>query len=375
MTHTSAAFAGRRARTLLRPYVPVCLAALALAAGCHEKSVEHVETSAAVPVAVDVARLAPFGDKVVASGLVAAAPGAELTVIAPEGTRIAEIPRAEGETVKTGDLLVRFDLPNLTSDVAAKRAAVAQASARVEAAKASFTRLTGLLAQGVAAPREVEDAKRQQAEAEADLEQARTAVETAVALSARAVVRAAFPGVVAKRFHNAGDFVEAAASDPVLKVINPAQLQVVASVPVSDLRRVVVGRPAQVKEPGRDEGEAARVLTKPAWMDPASATGDVRLGFLKPTSLPAGTRVDVEIEGEAHPQALVIPAAAVVSEEGEIFVMVAGADNKAHKYPIAIGLSTRTEVEVTSGLKAGDRVIVRGQDGLPEGATISVEAK
>ena len=145
--------------------------------------------------------------------------------------------------------------------------------------------------------------------------------------------------------------------------------------PVGDLRRVVVGRAAEIKEPGQDEGEPARVLTRPAQVDPAGATGDVRLVFLKPTGLPAGTRVEIEIHGEDHPQALVIPAAAVVIEEGEIFVMVAGADGKAHKYPIAIGLATRTEVEVTSGLKVGDRVIVRGQDGLPEGAAVSIEAK
>jgi RND family efflux transporter MFP subunit len=372
MTHRPEPTAGPRSRDRGRP---LWLLAFALMTACHEKSVEQVETTAAVPVAVETAKVQPFGDKIVASGLVTAAPGGELTVVAPEAARIVEMPRAEGEAVRTGDLLVRFEIPTLASDVAAKRAAVAQASARVVAARANFTRLSGLLAQGVAAPRDVEDAKRQQAEAEADLEQARTAVDAAVSLSVRSVVRATFPGVISKRFHNPGDFVEAAASDPVLKVINPSQLQVVAAVPVGDLRRVVVGRAADIKEPGQDEREPARVLTKPAQVDPAGATGDVRLAFAKPTSLPAGTRVDVEIHGEEHSKALVIPAAAVVSEEGEIFVMVAGADGKAHKYPIAIGLSTRTEVEVTSGLKAGDRVIVRGQDGLPEGAAVSIEAK
>jgi multidrug efflux pump subunit AcrA (membrane-fusion protein) len=42
---------------------------------------------------------------------------------------------------------------------------------------------------------------------------------------------------------------------------------------------------------------------------------------------------------------------------------------------VATGLSTPTLVEVTTGLKAGDRVIVRGQDGLPEGAAITVQEK
>jgi multidrug efflux pump subunit AcrA (membrane-fusion protein) len=61
-----------------------------------------------------------------------------------------------------------------------------------------------------------------------------------------------------------------------------------------------------------------------------------------------------------------------VHDEGETFVMVAGPDNKAHSL-ISIGLTSGSEVEITSGLSAGDRVIVRGQDGLPEGATITIE--
>jgi cobalt-zinc-cadmium efflux system membrane fusion protein len=307
--------------------------------------------------------------------MVSAAPGASLTVVAPEASRIAEMPVAEGEAVKAGDLLVRFDIPTLASDVAARRAAVAQANARLEAARADLTRLSGLLAQGVAAARQVEEAKRTQAEAEADLDQAKSAVDAAVALSSRTTVRAPFAGVVAKRYHNPGDFADASTSDPILTIIDPAKVQIVASVPVADLPRIVVGHAADVRVPGHDEGQAARVLTKPAQVDPDGSTGDVRLAFAKPTSYPAGMRVNIEIAGTEHKQALIIPAAAVVTEEGEVFVMVAGADNKAHKYPVAIGLSTRTQVEITSGLKAGDRVIVRGQDGLPEGAAVVVEER
>ena len=126
---------------------------------------------------------------------------------------------------------------------------------------------------------------------------------------------------------------------------------------------------------GNDDGHPARVVTKAAQVDPDSATGDVRLAFAMPTALAAGTRVEVEIVGEEHKNALVIPAAAIVTEEGDVFVMVAGPDDKAHKYPVAIGLSTRTQVEITSGLKDGDRVIIRGQAGLPEGAAVKVEGK
>jgi RND family efflux transporter MFP subunit len=188
------------------------------------------------------------------------------------------------------------------------------------------------------------------------------------------VVRAPFAGVIARRFHNPGDVVEASASDPVLRLIDPSKLQVTAAVPVSALSRVVVGHAAHVREPGHDAAIAAVVMVKPPEIDPAAATAEVRLAFRAPTSLTAGTPVQLEIVGEERRNAIVIPAAALVDDEGDVFVMVAGDDGKAHKFPVSVGLSTRTMVQITSGLKAGDRVIVRGQDGLPEGAPVTIEA-
>jgi membrane fusion protein (multidrug efflux system) len=311
---------------------------------------------------------------IAASGVVSVAPGAEMVVVAPAPARIAEINGAEGDAVRQGAVLVRFDIPTLAADVAARQAAVTEAVARAEAAKASFNRLSTLLGQGVAAPREVEDAKRQQTEAEADVEQARIAASAAVTLAERAVVHAAFSGVIAKRFHNVGDLVDSAASDPVVKVIDPTRLQVTATVAVSDLSRVVVGHAAQISEMGKEENEAATVLAKSPQIAVGSATADVRLAFRKPTALAAGTAVRVQIVGEERRDALVIPAAALVNEEDELFVMVVGSDNKAHKYPVAVGLVSKGLAEVTSGIKAGDKVIVRGQDELPEGAAVTVGA-
>ena len=350
-------------------------AGLLMLASCRGTPVEQIETEAAVPVVVEVAKVDVIRGVIEATGVVTPAPGAELTVVAPEAARVVAIPKAEGDVVKVGDLLVQFEIPTLAADLSARKSAVAQASARLEAANASLNRLKSLLSQGVAAPREVEDATRVQAEATAELEQAKSAVDAAAALAARTRVHATFPGVVAKRFHNPGDFVEAAASDPVLRVINPAQLQVVASVPVGDLSRVVIGHIAEIRQPGHEDLETMRVATKAAQVDPLTATADVRLTFAKPTSLAAGTVVQIEIVGEEHKNVVVIPSAALLEEDDEVFVMVAGADNKAHKYPVATGLSTPTLVEVTTGLKAGDRVIVRGQDGLPEGAAITIQDK
>ncbi|MEO8070048.1 MAG: efflux RND transporter periplasmic adaptor subunit [Acidobacteriota bacterium] len=353
----------------------LCLLAVAGSPGCERASVEQVETSAAVPVVIEVAKIDTLQGTIAATGVVSVAPGAEMTIVAPAPGRIAEINGSEGDAVRAGAVLVRFDIPTLAADVAARRAAVTQAAARVEAARAAFSRLSSLLAQGVAAPRDVEDAKRAQAEAEADVEQARSAADAAVAIEERGVVRAAFSGVIAKRFHNVGDLVDAAASDPIMRVIDPSRLQVIATVAVSDLSRVVVGHAAEIREAGTDSTEPATVLAKSPQIDPGSAVAEVRLAFRKPTTLAAGSAVQVEIVGEERRDALLVPAAALVTEDDELFVMVAGSDNKAHKYPVAVGLVAKGLAHVTTGIKAGDRVIVRGQEGLPEGSDVTVEAR
>jgi len=349
----------------------VCLL-LAASAACEQAALENVITTAAVPVVVEPARVERLQGIIAVTGVIAPAPGAESVVVAPAPGRIAELPRSEGDPVRPGDVLVRFDIPSLRADVAAGRAAMAQASARGEAASATLVRLSSLLTQGVAAVREVEDARRQVAEAEADLAQAQQAVEAAVALSDRMVVRATFSGVVTKRFHNVGDFVDASAGDPVLRVVDPTRVQVIASVPASELSRVIVGHAANIRQAGSDRVETASVLFKSPQIDPASGTVEVRLGLSPRSSLAAGLTVLVEIVSEDRPQALVVPVAALVTDEAGTYVMVVGADDVAHKHPVVVGLTTLVTAEILSGLQVGHRVIVRGQDGLPDGATVTV---
>ena len=84
----------------------------------------------------------------------------------------------------------------------------------------------------------MEDANRALADAQAALAEAQAALTAAQTVERRATVRATFDGVVAKRSHNPGDLVEAAASDPVLRIVDPDRLEIIAAVPLSDAPRV-----------------------------------------------------------------------------------------------------------------------------------------
>jgi len=347
--------------------------ALTLALGsCRDKAVEELETTAAAPVKTITLTPATLEGIVAASGIVAAAPGADWVITAPEPARILELPKAEGDRVRTGDLLVRFEIPSASSDVAARRAEVEQAQARVENAQASATRLTTLVEHGVAAQKELEDARRELTDARAALAQAEAAGQSAAVVQSRAVVRARFDGVVAKRGHNPGDMVEASASDVILRVIDPSRLQVVAAVPIPELRRIEVGKRVRVLVPGSPDADEGKVISRPAAVDPSGVSADVRIAFNIGTKLAAGTPVRVEITAEQRSQALAVPLEALIREDDDAFVMIAGADKKAHKRKVEVGLATSTTVELTGGVKAGEQVIVQGQQGLPDAADIVI---
>jgi RND family efflux transporter MFP subunit len=344
----------------------------ALLSACSHKPVESVATEEEVPVSVKPATLVPaFETTVNATGVVAAESGFDWTVTAPESARIAELPRSEGERVKAGDLLVRFEIPTLAADVTTKEADVAQASAKVDTAKAALARTTGLVERGIGAKKEQEAAALELAQAEAALKQAHAAVDAAYVLQDRAVVKARFPGIIAKRWHGAGDLVETGGT--VVRVIDPARLEVVAAVTVGDLGHVSLGRAARIESAAGAEPEKGTVVSTPAAVDPASATADVRIKFSAPTHLAAGQPVSVTIVADRLTNVIVIPTVAIIRDGDEIFVMVAGEDDdKAHKTPVTLGASANGMTVVKTGVKAGNLVIVRGQEGLPDEAGITV---
>ena len=353
------------------------LVAAALAAGaCSSKpAAEETESQAPVPVKVEEATIGSLRGVLHATGVVTPAPEGELIVIAPEAGRIIDIPRAEGERVAKGDVLVRFEIPSLAAEVLRQAAEVQRAQATLATAKANQTRQQQLFDRGIAARKDVEDADRTVADAEAAVGQAEASRAAAVTAAARATVRATFAGVIAKRFHNPGDVVEAAAGDPVLRVIDPRRLEVLASIPLSESPRVVVGARGWLKAGVSGVPDLAlKVISRPAQVEAGTASIPVRLAFVgaAATNLSAGTPVQVDIDAEQHTNVVIIPATALVREGEETAVFVVMGD-KAQRRPVQVGLTDGTELEIVSGVKAGEMVIVEGQNGMPDNAKIMIE--
>jgi len=352
----------------------VALALLMLAAlcSCSKETAEEVESETVVSVKTAPANRGNIRGVIHATGVVTPAAGADLVVVAPEGARIAEIPRAVGDRVRRGDLLVRFELPNSAAEAQRQQAEVTRAESALGNARAAQTRARELFDRGVAARKEVEEANRAVAEAEAAVTEARASLVAARTLAGRAVVRATFDGIVTKRLHNPGDLVEATSGDPVLRIIDPRRLEIVAAVPLADAPRIEVGASAVLSPaPPNAPDLRLKVISRPAAVETGTATIPVRLAFSEPSNFAVGTPLQVEIEAEHHQDVVVVPAVAIVREGEETAVFVASG-GKAQRRHVQTGISDGTNVEILSGVKANEAVIVDGQAGLPDGASVTL---
>ena len=346
-------------------------------AGCSKTSTsETVDTSGPLLVRAESVRLDTVRASVIVTGTVMPSPGADWTITAPESGRVAEITKLEGDVVKEGDVLVRFEVPSLQTELAMRQTETSQANVRFQAAKATATRLSGLFARGIASQRDNEDASRDLQDAEAAVRQAQSNKEATDLVASHLVVKARFAGVIAQRWHNVGDQVEPTTTDPVLRVIDPTRLEVVAPVPAASLPLITPGRAARIFNPTDGSLIDGTVLTMPLVADPPAPTSDVRVSLPKTVTLPAGTPVQLEILSDARSNVLVVPTSVVLRDgaaNADAYVMVAGADGKAHRKSVQVGLVALDRTQILSGLTVGERVILPGPEPITDGASVSIQ--
>jgi cobalt-zinc-cadmium efflux system membrane fusion protein len=342
-------------------------------AGCgREAAAPRVERPATiVPVGAVPADIAGIRAVVHASGVVVPAEGGELLVVAPEPARVVEVTRSVGDAVTSGEVLVRFDLPSATQDVARLSAELAGAEAQLENARINQTRMRELVDRGLVPRVDLNRADRDLADAQSAADRVRAARTAADAAAGRAVVRAPFDGIVAAREHDPGDLVLSTPADAVLRIVDPRRLEVIASVPAADVSRVVPGATARLAGPAAGVPVRLTVAGRIGGGIDSAGSSPFRLVFADATDLPVDARVEIDIDAEERTNTVLVPAEALVREDGTTVVMVA-AGSTAERRVVTTGIEDEQRVEITSGIQPGELVITRGQIGLDDGAAISV---
>ncbi len=326
-----------------------------------------------MPVTARPAEVGSLRAVIHTTGIVTPSQGAEFLATPPETSRVLEVTKAEHDPVMAGDILVRFDAGSATANVARQRADLATAQALAENARIAQARMRDFVDRGLVARQEMDRTDRELADAQASLARAQAALVAAEAVAARAIVRAPFSGVVANRFKNPGDLVST--TEPVLRVVDPLRMEVMATVPPADVPRVVPGASARLAG-GGGVTVPLTVVGRAGSVTAQSGMAPVRLTFVGPASVASDTSVEVDIDAEARNGVVFVPPEALVRAAdkagGETVVFVA-AGNTAERRVVTVGVETDERAEITSGVKSGELVITRGQAGLENGAAISVD--
>jgi cobalt-zinc-cadmium efflux system membrane fusion protein len=290
-------------------------------------------------------------------GRVAFRPQAQFAVGAAMAGRVAAVLVRAGEVVKAGKPLVEID----SADAAAGRAALDQAATRLASAENMFKRQTEMVEKGVGLEIDRQEAEARLKEARSEHERARqTAGLIGSGQGIRFTVRAPADGVVMAIRVAVGATV-VPGGDPLLELGDPNRLLVVAQVPEGELRRIAIGQNAEVELQALSERVAARVDNFSPRVDPDSRRAQLYLTLAKPAEgLRAGMLAQV-ILSVASEQGLSIPATAVLIKDGKRRVVyVERPDGSFEAREVQTGRNRNGRVVILQGLKAGERIVVRG---------------
>ncbi len=297
------------------------------------------------------------------------------------GGQIARLAVSEGDKVKAGKVLMELWNEDLSAQVklAKSEAAAAMAKAEeacllAEVAEREAERLVELLSKGIAADdsvdRSVTNAKAQKASCRAAREGAKVSaarIDVAEAALERTILRAPFDGSVAEVNGEVGEFVTPSPpgipTPPAVDLIDTSCLFISAPIDEVDALSIKAGMQVRISLdalPGKQfQGKVTRIAPYVLEIEKQARTVDVEAAFKNPEeyeNLIPGYSADLEIILEVHGNVLRLPTEAVL--EGNRVFVYQSADSLLEERSIKTGLSNWKFTEVTSGLTAGEQIVV-----------------
>ena len=386
ITHRSGGRAAWRSAGLLG----VALVADLLLSGC--KPAAPAEDAPTVTVQVGAAENEPIQLKVIADAVLYPRDQAAIVpkIIAP----VKKFYVDRGSRVKAGQLLAELENQDLagvqlksqggyqqaqvTYDMQAQKVQqdIRLAKQTLDAQQKLYDSRQALYKEGAVSAKDVEDANvaltqarnvYELAQKEADLKVAQAQVNIAKGDMANAEAQVNYTkitspidGVVTDRPFYTGETPPAGAA--LITIMDLSEVVARAHISQVDATHLKAGDEANISVPGQGPALKAKVtLVSPA-LDPNSTTVEVWVQAANPGGrLKPGVSARVTMIGQTVPHAIVAPLAALLTDtDGVTSMIVLDTDNKPHKQKVKIGIRDGGDLQVTDGLKGGERVVTVG---------------
>lgn len=279
-----------------------------------------------------------------------------------------------GGRVKAGELLATIDTPEVDQQLVQAEAAQLQAQANLDLAKTTADRWQNLLKADGVSQQEVDQNVAAYKARQADFNAAVANVDRLKYLQSFQRVTAPFSGVITVRSVDIGALIQSGNAKQLFQLAQIDILRVFVNVPENYANDIHLGLPAELniaEFPGRTfTGTVAHTSGS---IDPASRTllTEVQVQNPKGELLPgAYAQVTFHIKGAVTP--LVVPGNTLIFRSSGPEVAVVDADNTAHLRKVTIGRDFGNSLEVISGLREDDSVILNPSDSLQDGTLVSV---
>ena len=333
-------------------------------------------------------------------------PYQETDVFAKESGYVKDLLVDYGSRVKKGELMAVLDIPELQIQLKQDDAAIANANDAVNHAQHEVDRLEaqlvplkaqadrlagvaktrpGLVAQqeiddaqgkGLAMAAQVESGKSALQSAQSQRDEAKAKLERDKALFDYARITAPFDGVVTQRYANLGALMQAGTSSstqamPLVRLSQDDIFRLVIPVPESYVKYIRIGDPVQVRVSSLDKVVTGTVKRFSADVAADTRTMHTEVQVLNPGHvLMPGLYAEATLTLEHKAAALSLPLQAVTQAGGKATVFFVDADNTLRERTVVTGIQTANDIEIVSGLNAGDRVVISDRSGLKEGARV-----
>jgi RND family efflux transporter MFP subunit len=292
-----------------------------------------------------------------------------ISYVAPpngQGGIVKSLYVTQGQYVKKGQLLAKLDDQLI-------RQQIEPINVQLAAAEDTYRRTKNLFDQGIGTYQNVLNAKTQVE----SLQKQIGILQKQIALTN---VTAPVSGVADQVNVRVGEaFVGTSAAGPQIRIVNTNDLKVTAEVPENYLGRVQVGSQLEIILPEENNRTiTATVNVAGKIINPNTRTFTIEAKIPSSANLKPNQLAKVHIKDYGNKNALTIPVSTLQNDEKGKYVMVAVTENGkliARKRSITVGELYNDQLEVKSGLQAGDKIITEGAQGLYDGQLITTQAK
>lgn len=284
------------------------------------------------------------------------------------GLRLAQVKVNVGDAVKAGQLLATFTTATARADILQSQANVVQAEAAYLNAKADADRARSIENSGALSASQVAQYQTQKQVALAQRDAAKALRSATEIRLGNTTVTAPDDGLISARSATVGAVV--GAGQELFRLIRQGRMEWRAEVTSSEVGRIRVGQEAKVTlASGTELDGRVRAIAPSA--NELTRNILVYVDLPRHDDLKAGTFARGRF-ALGQSEALTVPTPAIVMRDGNNFVFLIGADNRATARQVQTGRRVGERVEVVDGLQPGVRVAVQGAGFLNEGDLVKV---